>query len=87
VTVNVVVPIGVEALVLIVKTEVFAGLVAVPVTDDGLNAAVAPTGSPLALNATVHDPLPLKLTVTVYVAGLPTVTEPGLWGPAEMLCR
>ena len=42
-----------------------------PITDDGLKLAVAFTGTPLALNATVPLNPPDAVTVTVYFAALP----------------
>ena len=46
------------------------------VTEVGLNDAVAPAGSAVVtLRGEVHElPLPLKFTVTVYVAELPGAT-------------
>jgi hypothetical protein len=59
-TVNVVVPGGVEVLVLIVNNENFGGLLALPVSEAGAKVAVAPAGRPMALRLAVQLPLPLK---------------------------
>jgi len=74
-TVNVDEPAGVAPVVLIVKVEVW--LLPVLVTGLGLNAAVAPVGSPVVTLSVAEQPgvpLPLKFTVTGYVVEFPTIT-------------
>ena len=54
-------------------------------TDRGVNVAVTPAGKPLALRlAVISAPLPLNVTLTVYVADEPGQTGDGDW-PMKML--
>ena len=47
----------------------------VPVVDVGLNAAVTPDGSPVALNATLEANPPVRVIVIVLVPDAPRATE------------
>ncbi len=81
-TVNVVDPGGVAFVVLMVRVELtFPGPTLV--TELGLNDAVAPVGrADVMLSGEVQElPLPLKLTVTVYVAELAGATGLGDCAP------
>jgi hypothetical protein len=81
--VNVAVPGGVELEVLTVRVETWL----VPELVKGLllNEAEAPVGSPDAVRVEVQLPLPVKLTVTEYVAEAPAVTGVGVWAPTLVI--
>ena len=64
-------PPGVVALVDTVSVEV-QGL---PLTDEGLNVAVAPLGSPVTVRPTAPLKPPVGVTVAVYVVLPPAVTD------------
>jgi hypothetical protein len=57
-----------------------------PVRGFVLNVNDAPEGKPVALRFALHDPeFPLKVTFTMYVAGLPATTAFGLCVPTATL--